>query len=260
MRRSATKPEPVPEILQGQFRYWRPKQAYTLRYRSEGHIAIGWGLLEDAKAALGKTPESWLLGLDTEKQLIEFKPVAVRELGSFPVNAEDDEEWGTVWNKEMAAWLKENGVPAGPIDARWQAQTGSIVGHWTLTKDEDASAPGKTKGSEPKPDKDEYLRKAVEEKTAELAATKEADAAPEATSTEVVKTFGHEWKLSEYLGPTGNPIYMCQACGYYTANPQNPILKERKCQRGLYDQWFEVRDDNRVYPKGWKQMTNKEGC
>jgi hypothetical protein len=73
----------------------------------------------------------------------------------------------------------------------------------------------------------------------------------------VIETCGHRWRLSDHTGPTGGRIYWCEVCGYYTADPHNPILKERKCNPGLYDGTFELR----VFPRGYDKATatSKEG-
>lgn len=85
---------------------------------------------------LPEPPRRVRIGVDVQRRLLTLVPVPGRECKlSYAVSCKHkpgkpNPAW-TVGNVNMCAWLLTQGVPAGvDIPARWQPQTGSIVGRW----------------------------------------------------------------------------------------------------------------------------------
>ncbi len=174
---------------------------------------------EIRKALDGETPRFWRVALDRENRAMEIRPCDKGEPGSLRANILPDAVQLT--SKTLVRWLTGAGVPTNRLPAQWSA--GRVRVQY-------GQAPAPTPAPAPKkPD-----------------------------AGKVIRSCGHRWKPSDHPGPTGNPLYVCEVCGYYTADPKNPILEERECKPGFWSESFEVRQDGRVYPKGWNRMTSKE--
>ena len=212
----------------------RFKEPPFVRMSGASAFLVSGALMADVREVFkGEIPAFWRFGLDRDKCLVELRPCEKDTPGFLRICLR--KEAAQLASKALIRWLRGAGVPNARIPARWQPETQSIVGCYGQT-------PAAAQVSKKSP--------AEEKRPQTLPAEKPADS--------LIKTHGHTWQRSAHPGPSGNPIYRCEVCGYYTADPKNSVLKERKCSPGLYEKTFEVREDGRVYPKGWKRMTDKE--
>ncbi|HHV79068.1 MAG TPA: hypothetical protein GXX40_05580 [Firmicutes bacterium] len=118
----------------GEFVYYGSTSTY-LKLDPKGGVRLSTALSREVEAA-NVLDKRWRVGVDRQRGLIELRPVpdsGRRTQGLFAgyVCRRKAGDYMRIGSPALVAWLIEQGVPTGKrIPARWQPQTGSIVGRY----------------------------------------------------------------------------------------------------------------------------------
>jgi len=155
------------------------------------------------------------VGIDPERCLIEIRPTDSASGAKANLSGKDSSKGLCIASTALSRWLASFGAPLGVnFPARWQPQTGSIVARYVPAR-----------------------------------SGKRVDSAKpaEVEDSDIIKACGHQWRLTEYVSPSGSKLYRCVVCGYFTIDPRNPVLNERACKPGIYEGRYRI-EDGVVYP------------